>query len=347
MKNIWPVCFGLSVILAAAIGLAGCGTLSNPSPVNTNTAPATLAYVFGVESGQMVMTEYSTVSANNGSPVGSLQAGQGSIATDSAGQIYILYPNSNGAIPGGEIVVYPPNSTGNASPSRTIQLAYLPNRLAVDPTGRIYVANLPADWTNGAPVTISVYAADASRAATPLRTFVMTTALPPTIDMVADAAGNLYVAACLRGNQWAVAVYPPTANGPATPARTIDFAADTFVYGVAVDSAGKIFVNVGSVNNPRPTFIEEFAPGASGPATPINTINLTGGPSWQTVAGGPVRVDGAGNIFTSLQLLEISPETGQVVNVFYGFGPEATGNAVPTAQFAPPDGGANGWLALN
>lgn len=346
MKNIWPASFGLSAILAAAIVLAGCGT--SPSPVST--APATLAYVFSAASGQMVMTEYSTAPANSGTIIASLSAGpgQGPIATDASGQIYILYSTSDGAIPSAEIVVYSPNATGNASPSRTIQLDYQPYKLAVDPTGRVYVANLPADYTTGAPATVSVYAADASGAATPLRTFVMTTALATTRDMVADAAGNLYVAACLRGGPWAIAVYPPTANGPSTPARTIEFGPLTlFVSGVAVDSAGHIFANVSSNTNGRPAFIEEFAPGASGMATPINTINLTGGPDWQTVAGGPVRVDGAGNTFTSLELSQISPETGQLVTVFYGFAPDATGNALPTIQFAPPDADPNGFLALN
>ncbi len=347
MKNIWPGSLGLSLTLAASIGLAGCGSVTNPSPVNTNTAPATLAYAFGVESGLPVMLEYSTAPGNNGSPIGSLQAGQGPIATDSAGQIYILYPNPNGALQAGEIVVYAPNSTGDASPLRTIQLDYLPNRLAVDPTGRTYVANLPDNWTNGAPVTVSVYASDASGAATPLRTFVLTTALPPVQDMVADAAGNLYVAACLRGNQWAIAVYPPTANGPSTPARTIDFGADglAWVYGVAVDSEGNIFANVCPSCDEGASTIEEFAPGAQGAATPIKTINLTGGSLGQIDAGGPVRVDGAGNIFTSLALW--APDTGQLVNGFYGFGPDATGDAVPTMQFAPPEGGTNGFLALN
>jgi hypothetical protein len=343
MKNIRPVSLGLPLVLAIAIGLASCGSPLNPSPVNT--APATLAYVFGVASGQMVMMEYSTAPANSGASVGSLQAGQGPIATDAAGQIYVAGASPVDPLNLGEILVYPPNSTGNASPSRTIDLSFFPNRIAVDPTGRVYVANLPAAWTTSAPTTVSVYAADASGAAPPIRTFVLTDMCPTISDMVADAAGNLYVADCNRG-AWVIAVYPPTANGPSTPARTIDFGADTlFVYGVAVDSAGHIFANISFNTVGTPAFIQEFAHGASGPATPINTINLTGGPLGQTNAGGPVRVDGAGNIFTSLQLWV--PATGQLVNVFYGFGPDATGDAVPTVQFAPPEGGTNGWIALN
>ena len=344
MKNIWPVSSGLSMILSAAIILAGCGA-TNPSPVNT--APATLAYVFGVESGLPVMMEYSTAPSNSGTSVRSIEAVQGPIATDSTGQIYILYPNSNGAIPGGEIVVHPPNATGSATPSRTIQLDYLPYKLAVDPTGRVYVSDLPATWTTGTPTTVSVYAPDASGEAVPLRTFVPTNLYPAISDMVADAAGNLYVAGSTP-NGWVVAVYPPTAIGPSTPARTIDFGADglAWVYGVAFDSAGHIFANVCSGCYVGASTIEEFAPGASGAAVPIRTINLSAGSLGQVEAGGPVRVDGAGNIFTSIAISPPGPEAS-LIKVFYGFGPDATGDAVPMAQFAPPEGDPNGFLALN
>ncbi len=351
MKNILPTSLGLVTILAAAISLAGCGSLPSPSPVNT--APATLAYVFGVQSDTYGMLTYSTAPANNGSPVASLRAAgqQGPIATDSAGQIYIGgAPNPVDPNDLGDIFIYPPNSTGNASPSRTIRLSFFPNRIAVDPTGRVYVLDLPDGYENGALMTVSVYAADASGPATPLRTIVLTNVVPIVTDMVADGPGNLYLGALLRNpNQWTVAVYSPTANGPSTPARTIDFGPDglAWVYGVGVDSKGDIFANVcsGCCYEGAST-IEEFAPGAQGAAVPINTINPSAGSLGQINAGGPVRVDGAGNIFTSLAIWPPGLAPGPV-NVFYGFAPDATGDAVPTVQFAPPNGGWNGWIALN
>jgi hypothetical protein len=346
VKNIGPASFGVSAMLAAAVGLASCGSATNGTPAYVNTAPATLAYVFGVESGTYGMLTYSTAPTNDGSPVASLQTAgqQGPIATDSAGQIYVVGGNPNGVPDQGAIFVYPPNSTGSASPSRTINLDYAPNRLAVDPAGRIYATNLLG---GGTPQTVFVYAADANGSAEPIRTIVLTNVVPFVTDMVADAAGNLYLAALLRNpDQWTVAIYSPTASGPSTPARTIYFGPDglAWVYGVGVDSKGDIFANICSGCDEGASTIEEFAPGASGAATPINTINLTGGSLGQVSAGGPVRVDGAGNIFTSLALWTTEDEQ---VNVFYGFGPNATGSAVPTVQFAPPNGGSNGWIALN
>jgi hypothetical protein len=163
-------------------------------------------------------------------------------------------------------------------------------------------------------------------------------------DIVADAAGNIYAAVYID-NAWTIAVYPRTANGPSTPTRTIVFGANALVYGVAIDRAGHIFANVGTYNfGNGPDVIEEFARGARGTATPINTINLTAGPAWWIDAGGPVRVDGAGNIFTSLVL--DSKQTLQMQYDLIGFGPGATGDATPTLDINP-DGGFNTFLAVN
>jgi hypothetical protein len=351
MKNIWPVSLGLPLILAVAIDLASCGGAPNSSPAYTNSSPATLAYVFGVESGTFGMLTYSTAPANNASPVAGVRAAgqEGPIATDSAGQIYIGGNDPADPLNPGEILVYPPSSTGNDHPSRTINLSFFPNRLAVDPAGRTYVLNLPDGWTTGALMTVSIYAADASGPAEPLRTIVLTNVVPIVTDMVADAAGNLYVAAVLRNsNHWNISVYPPTANGPSTPARTIDFGPNglAWVYGVGVDSKGDIFASVCAGCYEGASTIEEFAPEAQGAAVPVKTINLTAGSLGQINAGGPVRVDGAGNIFTSLAIWPPGLAPGPL-NVFYGFAPDATGDAVPTVQFTPPQGGTNGWLALN
>lgn len=89
--------------------------------------------------------------------------------------------------------------------------------------------------------------------------------------------------------------------------------------------------------------IEEFAPGASGSADPVNKINLPADSGWTFTNGGPVRLDGSGNIFTSLELFDSSNVQG-FSHVFYGFGPNSTGSSVPTVQITPP---YNTFFAVN
>src|SRR5579863_4122706 len=97
MKNIWPASLGLSLILAAAFGLAGCGSL----PPGQTGAPqaATVAYVWGsnyptFDGGPpQTILQYSTISPQASSPVGTLtlpsSCNGGPIATDYVGQLYV------------------------------------------------------------------------------------------------------------------------------------------------------------------------------------------------------------------------------------------------------------------
>jgi hypothetical protein len=194
------------------------------------------------------------------------------------------------------------------------------------------------------PPVLLVYSATASGVATPIRSLQLTN-VGYVSDMAVDAAGNIYVAGDF-GAESAIAIYSPNANGPATPARMITFGTSN-VYGVAVDSAGDVFANVCLGCYGTNFVIEEFAPGASGAPTPINTIsllNVSFTSLTRSIGGGPVRLDGAGNIFTSLIL--ISDPGANLTGVIYGFGPTATGPAVPTVQITSTID-PNAWFALN
>lgn len=128
------------------------------------------------------------------------------------------------------------------------------------------------------------------------------------------------------------------------PSRAINFGT-SMLYGVAVDTAGDVFVNVCDGCNTRANAIEEFAPGASGNAAPTRTINLSAPSGFQIIGGGPIRIDGVGNIFTSLELW--SNPTLNISIVIYGFEANASGAATPSVQIVPAYGGYNNFFALN
>ncbi|MFZ0278381.1 MAG: hypothetical protein WA254_07935 [Candidatus Sulfotelmatobacter sp.] len=76
--------------------------------------------------------------------------------------------------------------------------------------------------------------------------------------------------------------------------------------------------------------VEEFAPGADGAASPINTIDVPNQLAGMQHLGGPVRLDGVGNIFVSSGIR--NPSTGVVDYFLYRFAPTATGDAPPSIQ---------------
>jgi hypothetical protein len=352
MKNGWRTGFGLSAILAGAICLSGCAGSPTVAPSYANTAPATAVYM--ISHVDTAITECSAVPANDGSLIRTItylpSYYGGPLATDSAGQIYVAVASDPiDRLNPGEISIYPPNSAGGATPSRTINInSDEVCTLAVDPAGLLYVAINTGSAEDAPPRMVSVYSATASGTTTPLRTLQLTNVFPTGVsDIAADATGNIYVAGYRRtGNGGVIAVYPPAANGPSTPIRTITLT-NSDVYGVAVDPEGNIFANVcpGCYSSSGAGFvIEEFAPGETGEATPINTINLSVGAPWKIALGGPVRLDGAGNIFTSLVLS--STDTPEPNFVVYGFGSADKGNAAPTVQIAPTNGYSS-YFAVN
>lgn len=319
--------------LAGLVCLASCsGPFSRP-PQTSGSSGAKVVYLAG--SVGTAIKGYTVQTATNALPISTLTYPPnyygGPVAIDSSGQLYVIVAETTTSDlgMGGDVFVYPPDSTGQATPSRTIE----PNiwgacALAVDANGLLYVGFNPGAGTTQ---MIAVYSATASGAGNPLRTLAVT-GVAVILDMAVDAAGNIYVAGYRVNGDNAIAIYSSQASG-AVPSRTITFP-NSNVYGVAVDAAGDIFANVCRNCTDTSIDIEEFAPGASGAATPFRTINLPLGSGRRFGNGGPVRLDSAGNIFTSAEVNYGSPEFPIVV---FGFAPNATGDAAPFAQITPAD----------
>jgi hypothetical protein len=327
--------------------LAGFVCLTSCSgPVSHSSDPAAAKFVYLIGSADAAIKEYSVQTSTNALPNSTLTYPPnyygGPVATDSSGQLYVAVQLSpvNPANPG-SIFIYPPNSTGEATPSRTIDLnTYDPCALAVDANGLLYVAINPGGSGTQA---VDVYPADASGNANRLRTLAVT-GLAQILDIAVDAAGNIYVAGYSGNGDNTIAVYSPDASGSAAvPTRTITFP-NSNVYGVAVDTAGDIFASVCRDCQDTSIDVEEFGPDASGAAFPVNTINLPLGSAARFGNGGPVRLDRFGNIFTSAQVFAANQEFPDIV--VFSFAPTATGDAAPIVQMTPADGYAT-YFAVN
>jgi hypothetical protein len=336
--------------LAFCIFLTGCArTTGNPAP----PLAATSAYLWGDNvpnySGGPPQTilKYSTVSPTS-SPIGTLTVPStcngGSIAEDADGQLYVACFSAPSSP---LILVYPPNPTGAATPSRTIELSsssYEIATLTTDASGRLYVGSLLRN-TEVPQFVVSIYAAGANGMAILLGTIE----LAPNNglnDVAVDGAGNIYV------DGYSSVDGPPDSGAPvsfvnvysatnlAQPVRMINF--PFFTSGVGVDALGNIFVSAAVENAGNVSAVEEYAPDASGYASPTNTIKIPAQPAGTEVGGGPVRFDRAGNMFTAVLLGNPQPTT----YILYRFGLPASGHAVPVAEIDPKNG-YNTAFALN
>lgn len=121
-----------------------------------------------------------------------------------------------------------------------------------------------------------------------------------------------------------------TANGSVTPAATITGPLGFSPHGLAIDSAGNLYVGYDQAGS---TKILEYAPGASGFATPIRIIS---GPDTDLQAAGAdlpifsMDVDSAGNLYVGVG--DIAPGKPSPPGILV-FSPTASGDAAPTKSF--------------
>ncbi len=207
------------------------------------------------------------------------------VALDAGGQLYVTnsipFPADSYSV-----TVYAPGATGNVAPVATIAGSNTglngPVGIAVDATGRLYVANANS---------ISIYSAGATGNAAPLATIQGSSTgldqLRPT-GIAVDASGNVYVThfvQCFDPTYTAthgesVLVFAAGATGNATPIARIE-GSNTGLdgsTGIAVDAAGLLYV-ANTTECPyyqdwpaHPGSITVYAPGATGDALPIARI---------------------------------------------------------------------------
>src|ERR1700733_3568178 len=206
------------------------------------------------------------------------------IAVDSSGYLYV----ANNVGPGGTVVVYPPKSHMNASPTATIDVGAFPTGVAVDSSRNLYVTSHEFN-------TVAIYSPGSSGDDPPIAAIGGdNTGLDGPAGIAVDSEGYMYVTNFEGGPLGAgsITIYAPGSNGDVAPSATITGSRTELnepFFGIAVDSTRKIYVaNVASPTGPTP--ITVYAPGSHGNVRPISIItgNSTGLTPPLGIAIGPI-----------------------------------------------------------
>ena len=289
-RSSWPSA-ALGLVLAAGVAVGAI-----------RVAASGAATIFSTNANGNTITEFPAGTFGNLVPAAAVAGpapglvSPAAIAVDTAGNIYVAnFASGPGGI--GSITIYPPASSGNASPSAVIvgtnTLLAEPQGIALDNSRNIYVANLAN--------LVTEYASGSNGNAAPIATITgALTQLAAPAGIALDSSGRIYVANLIGGASsfGSVTVYAAGANGNATPTAVIA-GSNTGLsapQGIAVDAAGNLFVanlTGGALQNGS---ITVYPPGSNGNVTPSATI---AGAEIETLLLGPqgVAVDLAGNIY--------------------------------------------------
>lgn len=197
-----------------------------------------------------------------------LLAGDGYVAVDSQGTIYVV---SSVELGSAVVTVYGAGASGNVAPIQTISGSYTglnaPRGIAVDAAHNIYVSN---DAPYGKH-SVTVYAAGSTGNVAPIREITgKKTQFSPnyTFGIALDGAGNIYVA-----NYGTVLVFAAGATGNVAPIGEImgKHTRVSGATGVALDSSDNIYVN--NTNYPLgPSYITVYQAGENGNHRPLQII---------------------------------------------------------------------------
>jgi sugar lactone lactonase YvrE len=148
------------------------------------------------------------------------------VSLDTRGNIYVTNKGDSANTGNDSVTVYAAGSTGNVAPTQTIAGTRtgldIPVELAVDPSEKIYVANIT--YPNSGSGSLTVYAAGANGNVAPTETIEgAKTKLNLPAGIAVDSSDNIYAANFARTDSIAssVTVYAAGTNGNVAPIKTI------------------------------------------------------------------------------------------------------------------------------
>ncbi|MFZ0680747.1 SBBP repeat-containing protein [Candidatus Binatus sp.] len=230
-------------------------------------------------------------------------AGPNRMVLDSDRNLYVS--NSFGGAGGGSVTVYQSGASSDAAPLTTITsdftgIAGGASKLAMDSTGKIYVANFQG---NGRPDSVTVYPAGSYAVGAPIATISgANTALSFPRGVGVDANGNISV----LNDNGTVTTYAAGSSGNATPIATlsINSGKNTAATGLAVEGSGKIYVSVTGVvicrrrscHQTSPGKVIVYRAGSDGNAKPAALIS---GPDTGLASPSALAVDQNGHLYVT------------------------------------------------
>ena len=252
------------------------------------------------------------------------------IALDPASNIFASNA-AGGSSQRGSVTAYPAGSSGNAAPSATITNPSTgidrPDYVALDSSGKIYVANNQ----NGPTSSVTVYPAGSNADVPPVATITCNgscvlgssaSGLTSPGGVAVDNTGNIYVT---NENTNVIAIFAAGSNGNLSPAATIS-GSNTGMgnpTGIALDSGGNIYV---ANNAAKTASITVYPAGSTGNVIPTSSFAPCSKRPFD------VKVDGSGNIYVAC--------AEGAINVF---APGASGAPTPIASIS----GSNTGMSTN
>jgi hypothetical protein len=227
------------------------------------------------------------------------------IALDSVSNLYVLN-SSGGPTYGVSVTVYPANSTGDTVPIETISSSFTgiayDYGIAVDSTGKIYVAN----YTGGAAAngSVTIYPAGTYASGPPVATIAgNNTGLEYPVGIAVNSKGKISV----LNNNNTITEYPAGSDGDVTPRATINI--KTFDYSfasaLAAGPLGELYVLIQQERCGRFDCVETgqntifvYRAGSHGNAKPAAVI---AGPDTNLGHASAIAVDHRGYIYVTNQ----------------------------------------------